>query len=44
MPPLILENDSTVIPVIKPMMGAGMILYKQRGYMKYGLACTKKHM
>lgn len=40
----ILANDPNVIPVIKPMMGKEMILYEQRGYMKYALADTKKHM
>jgi uncharacterized protein YdhG (YjbR/CyaY superfamily) len=40
----ILANDPTVTPVIKPMMGKEMILYEERGYMKYGLASTKNHM
>lgn len=40
----ILANDPNVTPVIKPMMGKEMILYEQRGYMKYALADTKKHM
>lgn len=40
----ILANDEGVIPVVKPMMGKDMILYEERGYMKYGLANTKKHM
>ena len=40
----IMENDATVIPVIKPMMGKEMILYEERGYMKYGLASVKNHM
>lgn len=40
----ILANDQGVTPVIKPMMGKEMILYEQRGYMKYALADTKKHM
>jgi hypothetical protein len=41
---VILANDPTVIPVIKPMMGKEMILYEERSYMKYGLASTKNHM
>jgi len=40
----ILANDSTVTPVIKPMMGKDMILYEERSYMKYGLASTKNYM
>lgn len=40
----IIANDPSVIPVIKPMMGKEMILYEERGYMKYGLASTKNHM
>lgn len=40
----ILANDLNVVPVIKPMMGKEMILYEERGYMKYGLASTKSHM
>jgi hypothetical protein len=40
----IMANDSTVIPVVKPMMGKEMILYEERCYMKYGLASTKQHM
>lgn len=41
---VILANDPTVVPVIKPMMGKEMILYEERSYMKYGLASTKNHM
>lgn len=40
----IMANDPTVIPVVKPMMGKEMILYEERGYMKYGLASTKQYM
>ena len=40
----ILANDPTVTPVIKSMMGKEMILYEQRGYMKYALASTQKYM
>jgi hypothetical protein len=41
---LITTNDTSVIPMVKPMMGAEMILYEDCGHMKYGLASTKKHM
>ncbi|QKJ28272.1 DUF1801 domain-containing protein [Mucilaginibacter mali] len=40
----IMANDATVAPVIEPMMGVEMIIYKERAYMKYGLASTKKYM
>jgi hypothetical protein len=40
----IITNDLSVKPVIKPMMGKDMILYEDHGYMKYGLADTKKYM
>lgn len=40
----ILANDPTVKPVIKPMMGKEMILYEERGYMKYGLASVVNYM
>jgi predicted amidohydrolase len=40
----ILTNDPNVKPVVKPMMGKEMILYEERGYMKYGLASAKKYM
>jgi len=40
----IMANDPTVNPVIKPMMGKEMILYEERGYMKYGLASIKNYM
>jgi len=40
----ITANDPAVKPIIKPMMGKDMILYEDHGYMKYGLADTKKYM
>jgi hypothetical protein len=40
----IMTNDSTVTPVIEPMMGKEMILYKEKVYMKYGLASVQKYM
>ncbi len=41
---IILEEDSTVVPVVEPMMGKGMIVYKCKGMMKYALSSVKKHM
>lgn len=40
----LLANDPTVMPVIKPMMGKEMILYEERGYMKYALASARNYM
>ena len=40
----ILEKDKTVEPVVEPMMRNEMIVYKEKGMMKYGLAGVKKHM
>jgi hypothetical protein len=40
----IMSNDPSISAVVKPMMGSEMILYEERGYMKYGLASTKKYM
>ena len=41
---VIMTNDPGVNPVVKPMMGKEMILYEERGYMKYGLASIKNYM
>lgn len=41
---LIIAGDPAIIPVVKPMMGNDMILYEDCGYMKYGLADTKRYM
>ena len=41
---LILKNDTTVTPVIEPMMGKEMIIYKGKKMMKYGLASMKDYM
>ncbi len=41
---LISSNDSSVSPVVKSMMGKEIILYEERGYMKYGLASAKNYM
>jgi hypothetical protein len=40
----ILKNDSTVTPVIEPMMGKEMIIYKGKKMMKYGLASMAQYM
>src|ERR1700741_1270197 len=40
----ILRNDPTVSPVIEPMMGKEMIIYKGKKMMKYGLASVKQYM
>ena len=41
---VIIEEDKTVIPVIEPMMGKEMIIYKAKGSMKYALAGVKNYM
>lgn len=41
---LIIEYDTTVTPVVEPMMGKEMIVYKHKGMMKYALASVKNHM
>ena len=41
---IILEEDKTIIPVVEPMMGKEMIVYKGRGLMKYALAGVKNYM
>lgn len=42
---IILKHDASVIPVIEPMMGAEMVIYKEGGkVMKYALASGKKHL
>ena len=41
---IILEEDKTVIPVVEPMMGKEMIIYKGKGMMKYALAGVKNYM
>src|SRR5882757_4163117 len=40
---VIIKNDKTVTPVIEPMMGKEMIIYK-KGMMKYGLASVTQYM
>ena len=41
---LIMKNDKAVTPVIEPMMGKEMIIYKGKKMMKYGLASMKEYM
>ena len=41
---LIIENDKSVTPVIEPMMGKEMIIYKGKKMMKYGLSGVKNYM
>lgn len=41
---IILETDKTVVAAVGTMMGKEMILYKERGYFKYGLASVKNYM
>lgn len=40
---LIMKYDTTVTPVVEPMMGKEMIIYKH-GMMKYALASVKAYM
>jgi len=41
---LIIQEDKTVVPIVEPMMGKEMIVYKGKGLMKYGLAGGKNYM
>jgi hypothetical protein len=41
---IIIQEDQTVVPVVEPMMGKEMIVYKGKGLMKYGLAGVKNYM
>ena len=41
---VIIGNDQSVTPVVEPMMGKEMILYKECNTMKYGLAAVKSHL
>ncbi|PTQ99478.1 hypothetical protein C8P68_102302 [Mucilaginibacter yixingensis] len=42
---VILKHDASVSPIVEPMMGADMIIYKEDGkVMKYALASGKKHL
>jgi hypothetical protein len=41
---IIIDQDKTVAPVVEPMMGKEMIVYKGKGMMKYALSSVKNHM
>ncbi|WP_413669918.1 DUF1801 domain-containing protein [Mucilaginibacter sp. Mucisp86] len=41
---VITGNDGSIVPGVESMMGKQMILYKERGYMKYGLSAVKAYM
>ncbi len=41
---IIVQEDKTVVPIVEPMMGKEMIVYKGKGFMKYGLASVKNYM
>jgi hypothetical protein len=40
----IMANDKTVTPVVEPMMGKEMIIYKEATTMKYALSGVKAHI
>ncbi|MCB0520007.1 MAG: hypothetical protein H6577_14680 [Lewinellaceae bacterium] len=41
---IIMANDPSVEVAVEPMMGKEMLIYKARGYMKYGLSSVKQYM
>ena len=41
---IIIEEDKTIVASIEKMMGKEMIIYKDRGMMKYALASVKNYM
>ena len=41
---LVMATDTSVDPIVEPMMGKEMILYKEANTMKYGLASVKAHI
>ena len=41
---IIVQEDKTVVPIVEPMMAKEMIVYKGKGFMKYGLASVKNYM
>ena len=41
---IIIQKDTTVTPVIAPMMGKVMIIYNAPGTFKYGLSSVKNYM
>ncbi|QEM13379.1 DUF1801 domain-containing protein [Mucilaginibacter rubeus] len=41
---IIIGIDHSIVPGVESMMSKEMILYKERGIMKYGLAAVKNYM
>ncbi|MFN8396571.1 MAG: DUF1801 domain-containing protein [Bacteroidia bacterium] len=41
---IIQENDASITPVVEPMMGKEMIIYKAHGMMKYALSSVKAYI
>jgi hypothetical protein len=41
---IIIDRDKTIMPEVELMMGNQMIVYKERGHMKYALASGKNYM
>jgi len=41
---IILQEDETITPEVGTMMGKEMILYKEKGYFKYGLASVASYI
>jgi hypothetical protein len=41
---ILLKEDPTVVAEVGTMMGKEMILYKEKGHFKYGLASVKNYM
>jgi len=41
---IIMSNDKTVVAEVGTMMGKEMILYKAKGFFKYGLSGVKNYM
>jgi len=40
----IIQTDKSIKPVVEPMMGKEMIVYKSSGIFKYGLSSVKNYM
>ena len=41
---IILQEDETITPEVGTMMGKEMIVYKEKGYLKYGLASVASYI
>ncbi len=41
---IVINRDKSITPKVELMMGKQMIVYKEKGYMKYGLASGKNYM